>query len=180
MTFLVFSVFPAPDSPLLLLATTVRGDRCDLRYEDALVGAFIDEIPEGLVGHGEYVGLRLFSTPPSVHVDVVSRVYRQRAVRVDGDQKEPGVRLCPISLPSLEQQSYTHVYQIGLVAHVQIVDDGRLIQMRELRHVVGLVKLGRIDLVDGIGLHLLLCAIIALDQQRSSGPLFHYPAADKG
>ena len=46
---------------------------------------------------------------------------------------------------------------------MQIVDDGRLIQMSELSHVVGLVKLCRIDLVDGVGLDFMLCSVIALD-----------------
>ena len=68
--------------------------RCALRHEYALVGAFIDKIPKGFVGHGKDMGLGLFSTSPSIHVDVVSRIDWQRAVRVDGDQEKAGVCLC--------------------------------------------------------------------------------------
>jgi hypothetical protein len=89
----LLSVFPAPDSPLRMSAIAPCRNMCHIRHKDALVGAFVYKIPEGLVGHGEDVGLGLLSTSASVHVDVVSRVYRQRAVRIYGDQEQAGVCL---------------------------------------------------------------------------------------
>jgi hypothetical protein len=94
MTFLVFSVLPAPDSPLLLLSVLSYGDcRSSLRHEDTLVLAFVYQIPERLVGHREDVRFRLFPTPSPVHVDVLARVYGQRAVGIYRDQKETRVSL---------------------------------------------------------------------------------------
>ncbi|KAF2646480.1 hypothetical protein P280DRAFT_12060 [Massarina eburnea CBS 473.64] len=77
-------------------------------------------------------------------------------------------------------EGFAYVYQVGLVPHVQIVDDRRLVQMRELGHVVGLVELGRIDLVDRVGLDLVLLAIVALDQQQAVGPRLDDPATHEG
>jgi hypothetical protein len=51
--------------------------------------------------------------------------------------------------------------------------------MGEFRHVVGLVELGRIDLVHGIRLHLLLGAIITLHEDTSLGQVLDDPAPDE-
>jgi hypothetical protein len=93
MTFLVFSVLPAPDSPLLL--SVMRYGHCgsNLRHENTLVLAFVDQIPESLVGHCEDVRFRLLPTPAPVHVDVLARVYGERAVWIYCDQKETRVSL---------------------------------------------------------------------------------------
>ena len=46
----------------------------------------------------------------------------------------------------------THVNQICLISHVEIVDHRGLIQVRELCHIVCLVELGRIDFINGLGI----------------------------
>lgn len=51
--------------------------------------------------------------------------------------------------------------------------------MCELRHVIGLVKLGRIDLINRIGINLLLGAIVTLHQYLSLGEIFYDPASDE-
>ena len=117
-----------------------------------------------MVSHGEDMRLGLLPAPPPVHVDVLSRVDGQRAVGVHGDKKQSGVG----------------VYQVGLVSHVEVVDDRGLVQMGEFRHVVGLVELGRIDLVDGVGVDILLCAIVALDEDASTRQVLDDPSADEG
>lgn len=97
MTFFVFSVLPAPDSPLLQFSEIHRWSQLHSRYENALIGAFIDQTSKCLVCHGEDVGFGLLPTPSAVHVDVFSRVYRQRAVRIDCDQEQSRVCLPIIS-----------------------------------------------------------------------------------
>jgi hypothetical protein len=97
MTFFVFSVLPAPDSPLRRVSGGQRGAVANLRYEDTLVGAFVDEVPEGLVSHGEDVGFCLFTPTPTVHVDVLPRVDGKWAVGVDCDQEQARVGLCIVS-----------------------------------------------------------------------------------
>jgi hypothetical protein len=67
------------------------------RYEDALVGALLDQIPESMVCHGKDMRLGLLSAPAAVHVDVFSRVDGQGAVRVDCDQEQAGVGLDGVS-----------------------------------------------------------------------------------
>jgi hypothetical protein len=52
--------------------------------------------------------------------------------------------------------------------------------MCELRHVVGLVELGWVDFVDGVTVHLLLAAIVALDQKPALGQVFYNPTAHEG
>jgi hypothetical protein len=71
MTFFVFSVFPAPDSPLWSVSLDqFQKELGNLRHEDTLVLAFFDKIAEGLVSHRENVRLCVLSTPSSVHVDI--------------------------------------------------------------------------------------------------------------
>jgi len=88
MTFFVFSVFPAPDSPLQSVSTTGKYN-CNVnsRHENALILALVDQVPEGLICHGEDVRFRLLSTSSPVHVDVLSRVYGERTVRIYCDQE---------------------------------------------------------------------------------------------
>lgn len=42
------------------------------RHENTLIGAFLDQVPEGMVGHGEDVWFGLLPAPAPVHVDVLS------------------------------------------------------------------------------------------------------------
>jgi hypothetical protein len=85
MTFFVFSVLPAPDSPLERVSCEQVQDASHSRYEDTLVSALIDEIPKGLVSHGEDVGFCFLTPPPTVHVNVFPRVDGKGAVGIDGD-----------------------------------------------------------------------------------------------
>jgi hypothetical protein len=54
---------------------------------------------------------------------------------------------------------YTYIYQVSQIACVKIMDHGSFIQMSELSHVISLVKFGRIDLVDVVGIDLSLLLI---------------------
>jgi hypothetical protein len=47
----------------------------------------------------------------------------------------------------------TDIDQVGLVSGVQIVDHRGFVQMGQFRHIVCLVKLGRVDLVNLVGIH---------------------------
>ena len=75
---------------------------------------------------------------------------------------------------------WAYVDQISLVSHVQVVDDGGLVQVRQLGHVAGLVELGWVDFVDGVGVDLLLRAILALHQQPPARALLDDPAPHEG
>lgn len=78
MTFLVFSVFPAPDSPLYFHVSQCQRihDVRALRYKNALVLALFDQVPECLVCHGEDVRSRLFPAPSFVHFHIFAGVDR--------------------------------------------------------------------------------------------------------
>lgn len=78
MTFLVFSVFPAPDSPLYFHVNQCQRiyDVRTLRYKNALVLALFDQVPECLVCHGEDVRSRLFPAPSFVHFHIFAGVDR--------------------------------------------------------------------------------------------------------
>jgi hypothetical protein len=65
----------------------------NLRDENALVFAFIYEVAERLVCHGENMWFCLLPTPSPVHIDVLSRIYGKRTVGIYCDQEESGVRL---------------------------------------------------------------------------------------
>jgi hypothetical protein len=47
----------------------------------------------------------------------------------------------------------TDINQVRLVSGLQIVDHRGFVQMGQFRHIVGLVKLGRVDLVNLVGIH---------------------------
>lgn len=47
----------------------------------------------------------------------------------------------------------THVDEVCLVTGMQIMDNGSLVQMGKLCHIVRLVELGRVDLVDLVCIH---------------------------
>lgn len=63
---------------------------------------------------------------------------------------------------------------------MEVVNNGGLVEMRELCHVVGLVEFGWIDLVDSLGVDLLLGAIVALYQKPAGWEFFYYPTSDEG
>ena len=114
MTFLVFSVLPAPDSPLIeALAKT--GNWCErhVRDENALIFPLPDQIPEGTIRHGVYVRLCVFPATPLVHLHKFASVNRQRTVRVDRDQKQARVRLArSISLALNRRSGDLHILNL--------------------------------------------------------------------
>lgn len=73
MTFFVFSVFPAPDSPLhgyQDICHLVAQVRTHLRDEDALVFAFFHQIAECFICHGKDMWPCLLSAATFVGLDV--------------------------------------------------------------------------------------------------------------
>ena len=55
------------------------------------------------------------------------------------------------------ENSFPHVDQFGDVSRLEIVKHGRLVEVREVGHVLAPLKLGRVDL-----LHLILLQYLAL------------------
>jgi pyoverdine/dityrosine biosynthesis protein Dit1 len=87
MTFFVFSVFPAPDSPLCRSVNTdkVVGQRPDVRDQDALVLTFFVHADPGALSYCE--DMRSIFVPPLVPVllnDGIS-VEGQLGVGIDCD-----------------------------------------------------------------------------------------------
>ena len=67
MTFLVFSVFPAPDSPLFI--STIKN--YDRRDKDRLIFAHFQHIVEGNVRGCKDMRFRITSTLFFVQVDII-------------------------------------------------------------------------------------------------------------
>lgn len=98
MTFLVFSVLPAPDSPLYKgkggsdqpTASQLRRRRksIDVRDEHALALAPFAHTDPGPLGDGEDMGCVVLPLAIAILLDVGVRVDRQCAVRIDGDEEE--------------------------------------------------------------------------------------------
>ncbi|KAI0871101.1 hypothetical protein GGS24DRAFT_492490 [Hypoxylon argillaceum] len=140
--------------------------------QDALVFTLVNKVAESLVGHGEYVRLRVFSASALVHIDILVGVNGQRAVRIHGDQEEARVG----------------IDEVCLVSHVQVVDDGCLVEMCQLGHVVCFVELGRVDFIHAFAIDLTLlerrawtyAAIVALDEKPAPFQLLDDPALDEG
>lgn len=73
-------------------------------------------------------------------------------------RKSPEYVYQPIELVSRAQIEScltmdTDINQVRLVSGLQIVDHRGFVQMGQFRHIVGLVKLGRVDLVNLVGIH---------------------------
>ena len=85
MTFLVFSVLPAPDSPLTLGQLLFVDGYGILRDKDTLVLPLIYKVSKRSVCHGKDMGLYIFATLTFVHPHEVAAIYRQWAVRIDSD-----------------------------------------------------------------------------------------------
>lgn len=93
MTFLVFSVLPAPDSPLFSYQLGPKFEEsCDLRHEDTLVLALLNHVSKRLVRHGEDVRSRLLPASSLVHLHILATVNRQWAVRINCYQEQ--TRVC--------------------------------------------------------------------------------------
>ena len=123
--------------------------------------------------------LGLFPSPTPIHVDVFSGVYGKRTVGIYRDKEQAGIGLNSVSERSVGGGGTTHIYQIGLVSHVQVVDDGGLVEMCELGHVVGFVEFGGIDLVHRLGVDVVLLAVVTLHEQTPSRQVFDDPASDE-
>lgn len=113
--------------------------------ENTLVLSFTYEVSKRLVGHSENVRFRVLAAPALVHVDIFVGVDGERAIRVDRDQEE--TRVC--------------VYQIGLVARVEIMHHRRLVQMSQFGHIVCLIELGRIDFIDALVVDFALLLVVS-------------------
>ena len=94
MTFLVFSVLPAPDSPLFPCQLGLKLDESsgDLRHENTLVLAFLNHVSKRLVRHGEYMRSRFLLASSLVHLHIFAAVNRQWAVRINCYQEQS--RIC--------------------------------------------------------------------------------------
>jgi hypothetical protein len=81
------------------------------RHQYALICAFIHQIPESLIRHGEYMRLCLFSTPSLVHVDVVSRVNRKWTVRIYCYKEQSGICLkyCKLLAFNIGRSQLTYI-----------------------------------------------------------------------
>ena len=71
--------------------------------------------------------LCVLSATTFVPLHVFGCVNWQRTVRVDGDQEQARVGLSLISPGLTTSAGITHINQIGLVPHVQVVDHRSLI-----------------------------------------------------
>lgn len=94
MTFFVFSVLPAPDSPLFpcQLGFELGGSARNLRHENTLVLTLLDQISKCLVCHGKDVGSRFVPASSLVHLHILATVNRQWAVRINCYQEQ--TRVC--------------------------------------------------------------------------------------
>lgn len=93
MTFLVLSVFPAPDSPLQCVGTKAMAiDMGDARYEYTLVLPFLAHVDPCSLGNCKYMRGILVSSFTAVLLDDRIGVQRQALVRVNGDQEK--ARIC--------------------------------------------------------------------------------------
>lgn len=123
----------------------------NLRHKYALVLALIHEAPESTVCHCEYMWLGVFSCSASVRIHYVFCVYRQGTIGIDGYKEETRVRLETISLWLLKLDATPYVYQIGLIASVEVMNNGGFVEMRKLRHVVCSIEFGGIHFIDAVG-----------------------------
>jgi hypothetical protein len=88
ITFFVFSVFPAPDSPLLL-----AGDCKNSRNEDGLIFAHFEHVMERDVGGGKDVRFCVSTTFFPIQFDIICTVDWYISVWIDSHQKQTRVGL---------------------------------------------------------------------------------------
>ena len=88
--FLVFSVLPAPDSPLSIER---RKEERRGRDEHGLVLAVSDEVTVGLISDGEDVGSELLTALTSVELDHLISVDGEALVRVKSNAEKARVSL---------------------------------------------------------------------------------------
>lgn len=112
MTFFVFSVFPAPDSPLKRISDRLCLEgRENVRYQNTLIFALLYQVSKRTICHCVYVGLGVFPTSPFVHLHGFIGVDRKRTIRIYCDQEQAGVGLKRVSLNQLSTaHAKTYIY----------------------------------------------------------------------
>lgn len=88
MTFFVFSVFPAPDSPLKLMLLPQRKKLSKgeiVRHKYTLILSFFHEVAKSLVCHCKYMWPCVFSALALVHLHVFVCVNWEGTIWVDGN-----------------------------------------------------------------------------------------------
>ena len=70
----------------------------------------------------------------------------------------------------------SYIDKICLVTHMEVVDDRGLVKMCEFCHIIGLVEFGGIDLINGVGIDVLLGAIVTLDQYPPPWQILYNPS----
>jgi len=109
MTFFVFSVLPAPDSPLYDRSVGIlQAKKLHPRDQYTLILSLINQATKGTIRHGEDMWFCFISASTSVHCHVFIGVYWQWAVRVNGNKEQSGIRLCLISMQSDSQNLGKH------------------------------------------------------------------------
>ena len=88
--------------------------------------------PVGGLGDGPEVGRDLVTSLAEVHLDHLGGVDGEPLVRVDHHT----------------EQARVGVDQLGLVASLQVPEDGGLVEEGQVSHVLALLKLRRIDLAE--------------------------------
>lgn len=124
ITFFVFSVLPAPDSPLCMHVRRTSmccrlGHHENLRHENTLVFALFNQITECLIGDCEDMRSGFLPAPALVHPHVFVRIDGQRTIWIHCDQKEPRIRLMTVSV----NVSYTsnldfHIHKLNPTGNV--------------------------------------------------------------
>jgi hypothetical protein len=90
----------------------------------------------------------VFAALPFVHVDVFVAVDGERTVRVDCNQEKTRIGLNRLVSKYNSLQIFeTYIYEISLVPHVYVVDNGGFIEVSQLSHIICLIKFGWIDFV---------------------------------
>lgn len=94
MTFLVFSVLPAPDSPLFPFQLGLKLDKStgDLRHKNTLVLAFLNHVSKRLICHGKDMWSRFLPASSLIHLHIFGAVNWQWAVRINCYQEQ--TRIC--------------------------------------------------------------------------------------
>merc|ERR1712004_846095 len=109
-----------------LASTRLAGD------QHGVVLLVLEHVPVGALSDGPEMGWAL--VPPLAKVDLAHpvRVEWVALVGVDNHDEETGVG----------------VDQLGLVAGLQVPEDGRVVEVSQVDHVLALLELGRVDTAD--------------------------------
>ncbi len=98
--------------------------------------------------------LGVLPTPSMIHSHIIFCVYGKRAVRIDGNQKQAGIRLLEISTNYFYLEQLAYIDQIGLVSCVYIMNNGCFIKVCQLSHIVCLIEFCWIDFLHAFRVNL--------------------------